>query len=128
MKKHNSFGYVLAALGVTLLGLIIVFVTVTFLSSGYNNRIAEDSEDIIARTAEMAGSTIDTDVINRKIDSGLMSTGDYVVSAMTSAEYLLSGKDDEAFASDVAYILYGSIDDKALIEKISASLTSRSRR
>lgn len=127
MKKHNSFGYALAALGVTLLGLIIAFVLITLLGSGYET-LGGDSSELVDRTTEVLGVAEDSEVLNKKIKLGLMSPGDYIVSAMTGADYLLAGKTDDEFASDISYIVYGTRDDSAKIESIKADLTSKSRK
>ena len=86
MKKHNSFGYALAALGVTLLGLIVAFVLITLLGSGYET-LGGDSSELVDRTTEVLGVAEDSEVLNKKIKLGLMSPGDYIVSAMTGFDH-----------------------------------------
>ena len=84
-----------------------------------------EGENIIRRTIEITATGASEDDIIRKIDAGSVSVGDYVASSFTGSIYLLQNKDDQAFASDLSYALYG---DSSKSADIKSDLDSYSRK
>ena len=107
MKKHNSIGYLLAALATLVVSMVAALIFVILLKPVSVDSIGSKGEDIIARTIEITHTGADKDFITRKIDSGSLSVGDYVASSFTGSLYLLDSKDDAAFAQDLSYALFG---------------------
>lgn len=66
------------------------------------------ADDIVARAGELtSSSTEEIDIARSRVEDGLVSCGDYVISVMTSPDYLLKGVSDEQFASDLCTVVYG---------------------
>ena len=73
-------------------------------------RALKTSDDIVARAGKLTASTDqEVKIAKSRVEDGLISCGDYVISVMTSPEYLLKGISDEQFANDLCQVIYGEI-------------------
>ncbi|MBO7451553.1 MAG: hypothetical protein J6U54_14400 [Clostridiales bacterium] len=111
MKKHNSLGYLLAAAGTILFAVITAFVFGVLLRPVNTTPLGNEGEEIVQRTIEITNNGADSESIVKKIDSGLLSVGDYVATSFTGSDYLLLSKDDSEFAKDLSYVVYGNYDE-----------------
>jgi len=73
-----------------------------------DRKTMKKADDIVVRAAALTSSS-DTEVriARSHVEDGLVSCGDYVISVMTSPEYLLGGISDQQFASDLCNVIYG---------------------
>ncbi|MBO4636726.1 MAG: cadherin-like beta sandwich domain-containing protein [Clostridiales bacterium] len=79
------------------------------LSSGMDMKpvaLSDNDREVIRRTVETAGSGSESEA-QALIEHGLMTEGDYILRAFTSASYLWGQPDDDTFASDLSYALSG---------------------
>ena len=66
------------------------------------------ADDIVARAGSLTSVSDDeVKIAKARVDDGLISCGDYVISVMTSPEYLLTGVSDQKFAEDLCTVIYG---------------------
>ena len=69
-------------------------------------RALKTSDDIVARAGKLTASTDqEVKIAKSRVEDGLISCGDYVISVMTSPEYLLKGISDEQFANDLCQVI-----------------------
>ena len=68
------------------------------------------ADDIVVRAG---GLTLNSDeeikIAKDRVEDGFISCGDYVISVMTSPEYLLTGVSDNKFAEDLCSVIYGEV-------------------
>ena len=76
-------------------------------------------EDIVLRTAGLVDDTEATYKVMYRIGSGFYTVGDYAISTFTSPDYLINGRTDEEFASDVSMVLHGEADQEEVEEALS---------
>ena len=68
------------------------------------------AEDIVVRAAGLTSSSEEEiRIAKSRVEDGLISCGDYVISVMTSPDYLLQGVSDSRFASDLCNVIYGEV-------------------
>lgn len=66
------------------------------------------ADDIVVRASALTSASEDeVKIAKARVEDGLISCGDYVISVMTSPEYLLQGISDEKFATDLCTVIYG---------------------
>ena len=76
--------------------------------SGPDRKAMKKADDIVARAGSITSSSDEEiRIAKSRVEDGLLSCGDYVISVMTSPEYLLTGVTDEKFASDLCNVIYG---------------------
>ncbi|MCR4556859.1 MAG: hypothetical protein K5779_03445 [Saccharofermentans sp.] len=73
-----------------------------------DRKTMKEADDIVARAGMLTSSSeAEIRIAKSRVEDGLVSCGDYVISVMTSPEYLLTGVSDEKFASDLCNVIYG---------------------
>ena len=121
--------FAVAALG-GVLAVAASVITALSLDTGIgepDRRSMKKAEDIVARTAELTScSEEEIKIARSRVEDGLVSCGDYVISVMTSPEYLLQGVSDARFASDLCNVVYGEIRQDE-VEHIIEDLKDHSR-
>ena len=118
--------YIILAAVTGLIGLIVIlFVGGTLLSIDRASELPNEAKDTMYRTAVLTGSEASLPYWEREIIQGHLSVSDYVENQFTSHPYLLSGKDDSAFASDLACVAY---NDAFKVDEIKDLLNGGSRR
>ncbi|MCQ2482068.1 MAG: hypothetical protein MJ153_01100 [Clostridia bacterium] len=108
----------------------IVLCLAVFKNLSGNKRAAltADGVSVINRTLEVTGgSEDDSEVIISRIDSGMMTVGDYVTKALTDAEFILNDSSDDCFAQSLARILYGDEASENDSNEIKSMLREHSR-
>ena len=76
--------------------------------SGPDRKTMKKADEIVLRAGSLTYSSDEELKIARtRVEEGLISCGDYVISVMTSPEYLLTGVSDDKFASDLCNVIYG---------------------
>ncbi len=142
MFKRCPEYFAVAALG----GVIAVaasVVTALSLDTGItepDKKTLKQADEIVVRAAALTSSNEEEiKIAKSRVEDGLLSCGDYVISVMTSPEYLLQGITDEQFANDLCVVIYGEpkqdeisyiIDDLGRTSRIAAidnALSSENR-
>ena len=102
--------FVVAALGGVLAVASTVFTAIS-LDTGITEpgkNTLNTAEDIVVRAGSLTSSSDEEiKLAKARVEDGVLSCGDYVISVMTSPEYLLTGVSDEKFASDLCIVIYG---------------------
>ena len=75
-----------------------------------DKKTLKKADDIVARAGALTSiSGSEVDIAKARVEDGLISCGDYVISVMTSPDYLLTGVTDERFANDLCNVIYGEV-------------------
>ena len=118
--------YIVLAAVTGFLGLVIVlFVCGALISIDKETPLPQEAKDMMYRTSVLAGTEDSLSCWIREIEQGHLSVSDYVENQFTAHPYLLSGKDDSAFASDLACVAY---NDAYRVDEIETMLSGGSRR
>ena len=127
-SEKRTKQYLTAAVIVFAVAFITILLTVISLSgmSVPYSHVSEDEENIILRTADLTGNHDATYRAFYRVGSGYYTAGDYLINGFTSSDYLVSGKDDQAFASDLSTVIYGGIDQD-MVDEAMTLLRERSR-
>ncbi|MBR3462212.1 MAG: hypothetical protein IKH20_06010 [Clostridiales bacterium] len=129
MFKRRPEYFAVAALG-GVLAVAATVITALSLDTGIaepDRKSMKTADDIVVRAGALTGSTEDELKIARsRVEDGLVSCGDYVISIMTSPEYLLKGVSDQQFAEDLCKVIYGETKQDE-INYILADLNEHSR-
>ncbi len=129
MFKRRPEYFAVAALGGIMTIAASVFMAMS-LDSGISEpdrRSMKKADEIVVRAASLTGSSDEeVKIAKAHVEDGLISCGDYVISVMTSPEYLLQNISDEQFASDLCYVINGS-SDQGEIADIMDDLKDHSR-
>ena len=103
--------YIAAALLFAVLGAVVAVITALSLDTGISDpdrKILKTADDIVVRAGSLTSISDDeVRIAKARVEDGLISCGDYVISVMTSPEYLLKGISDEQFANDLCTVIYG---------------------
>ena len=110
MFKRRPEYFAVAAIG-GILAVAATVVTVMSLDSGItgpDKKTLKTADDMVVRAAALTSSTDEEiKIAKARVEEGMLSCGDYVISVMTSPEYLLNGVSDERFAEDLCNVIYG---------------------
>ena len=110
MFKRRPEYFAVAAIG-GILAVAATVVTVMSLDSGItgpDKKTLKTADDMVVRAAALTSSTDEEiKIAKARVEEGMLSCGDYVISVMTSPEYLLNGVTDERFAEDLCNVIYG---------------------
>ena len=110
MFKRRPEYFAVAAIG-GILAVAATVVTVMSLDSGItepDKKTLKTADDMVVRAAALTSSTDEEiKIAKARVEEGMVSCGDYVISVMTSPEYLLNGVSDERFAEDLCNVIYG---------------------
>ena len=111
MFRRRPEYFILSLLFIIILAAGAVHMGLT-LPTGANGDRNSKAGDIIERAALMIGIDEETaDKAEIRVRKGMMTVGDFLMACFTSPEYLLQGKDDQAFAQDLCYVLEGEADE-----------------
>lgn len=118
--------YIILAAVTGLIGLIVILIVGgTLLRVDRSSDLPQSAKDTMYRASVLTGTEETLPVWQREIEQGHLSVADYVENQFTAHPYLLSGKDDSAFASDLACVAY---NDAFQTDKINGMLEGGSRR
>ena len=102
--------FAVAALGGVLAVAASVFTVLSLDTgiSGPDRKAMKKADDIVIRAGGLTHSSEEElKIAKDRVEDGLVSCGDYVISVMTSPEYLLTGVSDLEFAEDLCNVIYG---------------------
>lgn len=75
-----------------------------------DKKTMKTADEIVERAGSLtSASEEEIKIARNRVEEGLVSCGDYVISVMTSPEYLLTGVSDEKFATDLCTVIYGEV-------------------
>ncbi len=118
--------YIVLAIVTGIIGLVmIILIGGAILNVDKEVSLSQNAKDTMYRTAVLTGTEDSLPFWEREIIQGHLSVSDYVENQFTAHPYLLSGKDDSAFASDLACVAY---NDAYETGKIMELLNGGSRR
>ena len=104
--------FAVAVLG-GLLAITASVFTVLSLDTGItepDRKTMKKADDIVVRAGQLTDSSDEEiRIAKERVEDGLVSCGDYVISVMTSPDYLLTGVSDNRFAEDLCNVIYGEI-------------------
>lgn len=87
----------------------------------------QDAAQIVYRASDLAGVKSEEKVTaEMRVRYGTYSAGDYVLSAMTSPDYLITSPNDEQFAKDLCNVVYGNVSD-SIVSEIRQELGTNNR-
>lgn len=87
----------------------------------------QNASGIVSRASDLIGiDSEDKLSAQMRVKYGTYSAGDYVLSVMTSPDYLIKSTDDEQFAKDLLSVVYGAPND-ADVAAIKQELSSSNR-
>ena len=121
--RRLRISYLLAAVALLLSAVIGLILSRTLWASQERRELDANESAIVTRvlaSTSLSGENVWMD----EISSGRSTLNEFVRHCFTGTTYLLSGKDDAAFASDLSFALYGSVDQSA---NIAALLSEQSR-
>ena len=99
--------YIVLAIVAGVIGLtVMVLVCGAMISLNKQVPLPRDAKDTMYRAAVLTGTEDSLPVWETEIEQGHLSVSDYVENQFTAHPYLLSGKDDHEFASDLAYVKF----------------------
>lgn len=120
---RNSYVFIAILAAVSgLLALIITGILIYYPSVDIS--VSDEQRDIISRTSSLLQTESSREIWEAEISRGQMTVSDYVRSGLTGSRYLLQNKNDDLFAMDLSYILYGNYDQAP---SILSSLEGKSR-
>ena len=103
--------YIAVAVLFVVLGVAAAVITALSLDTGISDpdrKTLKTADDIVVRAGSLTSISDDeVRIAKARVEDGLISCGDYVISVMTSPEYLLNGISDEQFANDLCTVIYG---------------------
>ena len=122
--------YIAVAVLFVVLGVAAAVITALSLDTGISDpdrKTLKTADDIVVRAGSLTSISDDeVRIAKARVEDGLISCGDYVISVMTSPEYLLKGISDEQFANDLCTVIYGESKQKE-IDHILSDLKQYSR-
>lgn len=87
----------------------------------------QEASQIVYRASDLAGvKSEDKVTAEKRVRYGSYSAGDYVLSALTSPDYLIKSPDDEQFAKDLCSVVYGNVSD-SVVTRIRQELSANNR-
>ncbi|MBR2524697.1 MAG: hypothetical protein IKE53_09730, partial [Clostridiales bacterium] len=119
MKGKRRPEYLIGGLAFGLAGIILSVLMIITLASATSSRLSymdSTGSGIVSRCQEIAGG--DSCAADR-ISNGLYSVSDYLISVFESPDYLVSTTGDEAFARDLAKVVYGDYGEEELSDIMS---------
>lgn len=88
---------------------------------------AQSAAGIVNRASDLIGGSGEDKVVSEmRVRTGMYSAGDYVLSVMTSPEYLIKCADDDQFAKDLSSVINGAPTGEA-VASIKQQLGSSNR-
>ncbi|SCW35871.1 Beta-N-acetylglucosaminidase [Ruminococcaceae bacterium YRB3002] len=125
MKGKRRPEYLYLSLISGLIGVIaVIMMAIIMLPCSSGPSLITSEKDIIARAAEFV--PVDKELALSRIEGGMYSMSDYLISVFESPAYLSRGDEDNDFAGAVRYVVYGD-DNTDEVLKIIDRLKDRSR-
>ena len=88
-------------------------VTILSIDTGIDSpdkKTRKKADEIVSRAGSLTySSDEEIRIAKDRVKTGFVSCGDYVISVMTSPEYLLTGVSDNRFAEDLCNVIYGEV-------------------
>ena len=126
MGEKLSKVYITLAAVSTFIGLVVVLIVCGgLIHLDKEVSLSQEGRDMMYRAAVLTGNEASLPFFENEIEQGHLRISDYVEDLFTSHEYLLSGKDDSAFASDLACVAY---NDAYKVDEIKSLLVNGSRK
>ena len=111
--------YIILAVVTAVIGtLILVVVCGALISLENEHPLSSEAKDMMYRASVLAGTEDALPYWETEVEQGHLSVSDYVESQFTSHNYLLKGKDDSAFAADLACVAYNDAYNAGEIEEL----------
>ncbi|MBR2751759.1 MAG: hypothetical protein IKD90_11590 [Clostridiales bacterium] len=123
--KLRTIYVVLAGIAAFLGIAVLVAVCGTLVSLGSSTSLSDADKDTMYRAALLTGNEDSLPRWKTEVEQGNVSVSDYVRTLFIGHDYLLSGKDDSAFAADLACVAYNDAND---VSKIMELLENGSRK
>ena len=105
--------YFAAAVLFGIIAVAATVVTAMSLDTGISDpgrKALKKADDIVTRAGQLTSVSEDeVRIAKNRVEDGLISCGDYVISVMTSPDYLLKSVSDEKFANDLCNVIYGEV-------------------
>lgn len=99
--------------------MLLLTVSIVFWMPTYSVKaLPAEIEAIVTRTAEITGAKGAEDVWLGELRAGRISLKDFTRTSFTGTAYLLKGGEDDSFAADLSYALYGNADQSAAINEM----------
>ena len=140
--RRPEYFIVTALFGI--LAVAAAVITAISLDTGISDpdkKTLKKADDIVARAGALTSiSNEEVEIAKARVEDGLISCGDYVISVMTSPDYLLKGVSDEKFANDLCSVIYGEVrqdevkfimndlKDNSRLVAIDKAITSESKK
>lgn len=130
MKKRSSGTCVFVALASTIVGVIVAVLITIVISGAGSVSLDKEGEQIVLRAASLLyedDAEKVADMAQERIENGVYSVGDFVISVMTDSDYLMRDIDDTEFAQDLCTVLYGNDFEQQDVDDLVENLTNKSR-
>ncbi len=114
-----------AVFAVFIIAIVIAGVSLSGMSIPYHDPSSQE-EDIVLRAAALTNNSGSVRTALYRVGAGFLTAGDYTIRSFTSSDYLINGKDDAAFASDLSSVINGQ-EDPEQVSSIMSMLESSSR-
>lgn len=110
--------------------IVAAFLTAVSLDTGtpsLSGNREQEAAQIVVRASDLIGlGNEEKTAAVMRVSYGSYSAGDYVLSVMTSPEYLIKSPDDKQFAKDLCNVVYGTVDE-GVVAGITQALGSYNR-
>ena len=124
MKGKRRPEYLVFAIGFVLIGIICtVFLAVKLFVAGSSTALDDRGKAMVARAEQMTGTA---SCAASRIEGGMYSLSDYLVSVFESPQYQLSCEDNNEFARDLVNVIYGESDSSKELD-ITAMCSASTR-
>lgn len=120
-KLYIVLASVSGAIGILLLATVIAILV----PLSHESTLTNEASDTMYRAAVLTGNEDSLPRWKTEVEQGHVRVSDYVRTVLTGHDYLLTSKDDNAFAADLACIAY---NDSEKISEIRNILADGSRR
>ena len=128
LKRRPEYFAVFALSAIA--AIVVAILTAISLDTGtpsLSGKREQDAAQIVLRASDLIGlGNEDKLAAVMQVSYGSYSAGDFVLSVMTSPEYLIKSPDDKQFAKDLCNVIYGTVDD-GVVAGITQALGSYNR-
>lgn len=128
LKRRPEYFAVFALSAVAAIGTaVLTGITLDTGTPVLSGERGQDSAKIVSRASDLIGlSSQENKAAQMRVRTGSYSAGDYVLSVMTSPDYLIKSPDDARFAKDLCNVVYGNTAETA-VAGITQALGSSNR-
>ena len=116
LKRRPEYFAVFALSAVAAIGTaVLTGITLDTGTPVLSGERGQDSAKIVSRASDLIGlSSQENKAAQMRVRTGSYSAGDYVLSVMTSPDYLIKSPDDARFAKDLCNVVYGNTAETAV--------------